>query len=63
VAENSGCLVITHYQRLLDYLKPTHVHVMIDGAIVMTGGPELALEVEEKGYDWLQPTGTTGVLP
>ena len=62
VAEDSGCLVITHYQRLLDHLKPTHVHVMIDGAIVKIGGPELALEVEEKGYDWLQPPGTAEVL-
>lgn len=44
-------LVITHYQRLLDYLKPDKVHVMADGRIVKTGGPELALELEEKGYD------------
>lgn len=46
-------LLITHYQRLLDYIKPDVVHVMIDGTIVRTGPAELALELEEKGYDWL----------
>jgi Fe-S cluster assembly ATP-binding protein len=46
-------LVVTHYQRMLDYIKPDYVHVMIDGRIVKTGGPELALELEEKGYDWV----------
>ncbi len=49
-----GMLVITHYQRLLDYIKPDHVHVMLDGRIVQSGGPELALELEEKGYDWVR---------
>lgn len=47
-----GFLVITHYQRLLDYIKPDIVHVMVDGRIVHSGGPELALTLEEKGYDW-----------
>src|SRR5213075_2560301 len=47
-----GLLVITHYQRLLDYSKPDIVHVMVDGRIVHSGGPELALVLEEKGYDW-----------
>lgn len=51
-----GLLLITHYQRLLDYIKPNHVHVMLDGRIVQSGGPELALELESKGYDWLVPT-------
>ncbi len=46
-----GFLVITHYQRLLDYIKPDVVHVMIEGRIVRSGGPELALELEEKGYE------------
>ena len=46
-------LVITHYQRLLDYIIPDFVHVLFDGRIVRTGGKELALELEEKGYDWL----------
>lgn len=53
VAPQAGCLIITHYQRLLDHVRPTYVHVMIDGQILMTGGPELALELEEKGYDWI----------
>lgn len=44
-------LVITHYQRLLDYIKPDFVHVLVDGKIVRSGGPELALELEEKGYE------------
>ena len=48
-----GILVITHYQRLLDYIRPDVVHVLADGRIIRTGGPELALELEEKGYDWL----------
>ena len=46
-------LLITHYQRLLEYIKPHFVHVMIDGAIVLSGGAELAHELESKGYDWL----------
>jgi len=53
VIDGTGVLVITHYQRLLDYIKPDFVHVMIDGRIVKSGGAELALELEEKGYDWL----------
>lgn len=48
-----GVLVITHYQRILDYITPDHVHILVDGQIVMSGGPELALELEEKGYDWV----------
>jgi len=48
-----GALVITHYQRLLGYIVPDVVHVMMDGRIVKTGGRELALELEERGYDWL----------
>ncbi len=46
-------LLVTHYQRILDYIKPDKVHVFIDGNIVESGGPELALELEKKGYDWL----------
>ena len=49
-AQNRSFLVITHYQRLLDYIKPDKVHVLADGKIVKSGGPELALELEEKGY-------------
>ena len=53
-AENTGVLVITHYQRLLDLVKPDFVHAMIDGKFVKSGGPELALKLEDKGYDWLE---------
>jgi Fe-S cluster assembly ATP-binding protein len=49
-----GVLVITHYQRILNYIKPDHVHILVDGQIVMSGEPELALELEEKGYDWIK---------
>jgi Fe-S cluster assembly ATP-binding protein len=49
-----GVLVITHYQRLLNYIKPDHVHVMLDGRIVESGGPDLALHLEEHGYDWVR---------
>ncbi len=51
---NLGVLVITHYQRLLNYIKPHFVHVMLDGRIVESGGPELALALEEHGYSWLR---------
>ena len=51
---NLGVLVITHYQRILNYIKPEHVHILVGGRIVMSGGPELALELEEKGYDWVK---------
>ncbi len=54
-SEDRGFLIITHYQRLLDYIKPDVVHVMYDGQIIKSGGPELALELEEKGYDHLKP--------
>ena len=47
-------IVITHYQRLLDYIKPDVVHVLADGRIVQSGGPELALQLEEKGYEWVK---------
>ncbi len=52
--ENNATIVITHYQRLLDYIKPDFVHILYKGKIVKTGGPELALELEEKGYDWIK---------
>jgi Fe-S cluster assembly ATP-binding protein len=47
-------VIITHYQRLLDYIKPDYVHVLANGQIVKSGGPELALELEEKGYSWVE---------
>jgi Fe-S cluster assembly ATP-binding protein len=49
-----GILLVTHYQRILNYVKPDYVHVMIDGKLVQSGGPELAHELEAKGYDWLR---------
>ena len=52
--ENKAFVVITHYQRLLDYIVPDFVHVLHDGRIVKSGGKELALELEEKGYDWIK---------
>lgn len=51
---NLGALVITHYQRLLNYIKPQYVHVMFQGQIVESAGPELALQLEENGYDWIR---------
>ncbi|MCC8072017.1 MAG: Fe-S cluster assembly ATPase SufC [Bacteroidales bacterium] len=50
----NATIVITHYQRLLDYIKPDFVHVLYKGRIVKTGGPDLALELEERGYDWIK---------
>lgn len=51
-SKNNAVVVITHYQRLLEYIVPDYVHVLFDGKIVKSGGKELALELEEKGYDW-----------
>ncbi len=52
--DKNATIVITHYQRLLDYIKPDFVHILYKGRIVKTGGPELALELEERGYDWIK---------
>lgn len=52
----TSAIVITHYQRLLDYIKPDVVHVLLDGCIVRSGGPELALEIETRGFDWIKQT-------
>ena len=51
---NLGVLLITHYQRMLNYIIPDFVHVMVQGRIVRNGGKDLALELEEKGYDWIR---------
>ena len=59
MAKDKAVIVITHYQRLLDYIVPDVVHVVADGRIVKTGPKELALELEEKGYDWLLPAAST----
>jgi len=53
-SEDNATIVITHYQRLLDYIVPDFVHVLYEGRIIRSGGKELALELEEKGYDWLK---------
>lgn len=53
-SDNNATIVITHYQRLLEYIKPDYVHILYKGKIVHTGGPELAIELEEKGYDWIK---------
>lgn len=50
----TSTIVITHYQRLLDYIRPDYVHVLYKGRIVRSGGPELALELEKRGYDWIK---------
>ncbi|MDB9751437.1 Fe-S cluster assembly ATPase SufC [Gammaproteobacteria bacterium] len=52
--EERSIILVTHYQRLLDYIIPDHVHVLSNGKIIKSGGPELALELEEKGYDWIK---------
>jgi len=58
-----GVLVITHYQRILNYIKPDVVHVMMGGRIVETGGPDLALHLEEHGYDWVREKVENGSAP
>jgi Fe-S cluster assembly ATP-binding protein len=57
LGNNIGVLLITHYQRILNYIKPHFVHIMVDGRIVRSGGPELAHELEDKGYDWVKDNG------
>ena len=54
LSKDLGVLVITHYQRLLNYIKPDFVHIMLDGRIVESGGPDLALHLEEQGYEWVR---------
>ena len=51
---DNAMVLVTHYQRLLNYITPDYVHVLVDGKIVQSGGPELALELEAKAYDWLK---------
>jgi Fe-S cluster assembly ATP-binding protein len=55
-----GVLVITHYQRILNYIQPDFVHIMLDGRIVESGGSEMALQLEEKGYDWVREKHANG---
>jgi Fe-S cluster assembly ATP-binding protein len=58
---NLGVLVITHYQRILNYIKPNYVHIMLNGRIVESGGADLALHLEEHGYDWVREKHSNGV--
>lgn len=53
-SDKNGILMVTHYQRLLNYVKPDYVHVMMAGKLVKSGGPELALKLEDQGYDWVE---------
>jgi len=57
-SDDRGFLVITHYQRLLDYIVPDHVHVMVDGRVVRSGDKDLAKQLEDKGYDWIREEAT-----
>ena len=59
---NNGILLITHYQRILNYIVPDHVHVMVQGRIVRSGGKELALDLEERGYDWAREAAAEPAL-
>jgi len=61
LSKDLGVLVITHYQRLLNYIKPDYVHIMLGGRIVESGGADLALHLEEKGYDWVREKYETEV--
>ena len=54
VSDDFGCLLITHYERLLDYIKPHYVHIMINGKVVKTGGSELIKKIDQEGYSWVK---------
>jgi Fe-S cluster assembly ATP-binding protein len=60
-SKDTGLLLVTHYQRILNYVKPDFVHVMINGKIVKSGGPELAYQLEDQGYDWIKEEALTEV--
>jgi len=62
-SEDRSMIVVTHYQRLLDHIVPDHVHVLADGQIVASGGPDLALKLEEQGYTWLEQGGIQPLQP
>jgi Fe-S cluster assembly ATP-binding protein len=53
-SSDKGIMIVTHYQRLLNYVKPDHVHVMMNGRLVKSGGPELALKLEDAGYELVE---------
>jgi Fe-S cluster assembly ATP-binding protein len=60
-SESNAVVLVTHYQRILNYIAPDQVHVLMDGRIVRSGGPELAQELEERGYDWIKEAVDAGV--
>ena len=60
-SESNAVVLVTHYQRILNYIAPDQVHVLMDGRIVRSGGPELAHELEERGYDWIKEAVDAGV--
>ena len=60
---SNAIVLVTHYQRILNYITPDFVHVLLDGRIARSGGRELALELEEKGYDWIRETVEAGAQP
>ena len=55
-APSKAIVLVTHYQRILNYITPDYVHVLLDGRLVRSGGKELAVELEERGYDWIRQT-------
>ena len=57
---NNAMILVTHYQRILDYITPDYVHVLLEGRIVRSGGSELALELETKGYEWIKDAVESG---
>ena len=61
-SEDRSFVIITHYQRMLDYIVPDYVHVLVDGQIVRSGDKDLALELEDQGYDWLKDEMAEGTL-
>ena len=63
MTNDKGLLLITHYQRLLNFISPTVVHVMMEGRIVATGGADLVKRLEAEGYDWLQQGGISHAQP
>jgi Fe-S cluster assembly ATP-binding protein len=61
--ESNAVVLVTHYQRLLNYIEPDHVHVLMNGRIVRSGGPDLAKELEAKGYDWVKEEAAKSTEP
>jgi len=59
-SSTNAVILVTHYQRILNYITPDYVHVLIDGRTVRSGGKELALELEERGYDWIRESVESG---